>query len=106
MIVLEPERQWCVDGGQYGEAAIWDKLGETYKDHENVIIAKMDASANKLTDVEFQSFPTIKYFPAGSQNVVDYSGDHTLEGFSKFLESAGKDGTGPEKDTVNIGTRV
>jgi protein disulfide-isomerase A1 len=58
----------------------------------------MDATANELSDVKVQSFPTIKFFPAGSQKIVDYTGDRTLEGFSKFLESGGKDGAGPSED--------
>jgi len=69
-------------------------LAEKYKDHENIVIAKMDSTANEVDDVKVQSFPTIKFFPAGSSNVVDYTGERTLEGFSKFLDSGGKEGAG------------
>jgi protein disulfide-isomerase A1 len=40
-----------------------------------------------LSGVEVQSFPAIKFFPADSQEVVDYAGDRTLEGFSTFLDA-------------------
>jgi len=78
---------WCGHCKQL--APIWDKLGEHYKDHASILIAKMDSTANEVEEVKVQSFPTIKYFSNGE--VVDYKGGRTFDDFVKFLDSDGKE---------------
>lgn len=87
-VLVEFYAPWCGHCKQI--APIWDKLGEEFKDDPSIVIAKMDSTANEIEDIKIQSFPTIKYFPADSDEVIDYEGDRTLEGFKKFLESGGK----------------
>merc|ERR1712223_228822 len=81
-VLVEFYAPWCGHCKQL--APIWDKLGEKYADSETVVIAKMDSTANELEEVKVQGFPTIKLFKKGTNEIVDYNGDRTVEGFSKF----------------------
>jgi protein disulfide-isomerase A1 len=91
-VLVEFYAPWCGHCKQL--APIWDQLGEAYKDSKDIVIAKMDSTLNEVEGVKVQSFPTIKYFPKGSDKVVDYSGERTLEAFKKFMDNGG---VAPEK---------
>merc|ERR1712080_78586 len=83
-VLVEFYAPWCGHCKQL--APIWDKLGEQYADHANIVIAKMDSTANELEEIKVQGFPTIKLIKAGSNDIVDFDGDRTEAGFVKFLE--------------------
>lgn len=54
---------WCSHCKEM--AAAWEALAEKYEDHEDIIIAELDATANELEAFPVHGFPTLKYFPAG-----------------------------------------
>ncbi|KAJ8334091.1 hypothetical protein SKAU_G00397300 [Synaphobranchus kaupii] len=93
-VFIEFYAPWCGHCKQL--APIWDKLGEKYKDNSNIVVAKMDSTVNEIDAVKVHSFPTLKFFPAADdRKVIDYNGERTLEGFTKFLESGGTEGGAP-----------
>jgi len=94
-VFVEFYAPWCGHCKQL--APIWDKLGEKYKDSEEVVIAKMDSTANEVEDVKIQSFPTIKWWNKDNE-MVDYQGGRTLDDFVKFIESGGKDMGSPSEE--------
>ncbi|XP_059475550.1 protein disulfide-isomerase isoform X2 [Neocloeon triangulifer] len=83
-VLVEFYAPWCGHCKQL--APIYDQLGEKFKENENVVIAKIDATANELEHTKISSFPTIKLYKKGDNKVVDYKGARTLEALSDFIE--------------------
>jgi len=66
---------------------IYDELAYSLKRNKNLIIAKIDATANEVENMNVKSFPTIKFWPAGDKSKhIDFKGDRTVDGFTKFLK--------------------
>ncbi|EAW50316.1 protein disulfide isomerase like, testis expressed [Homo sapiens] len=64
-----------------------EELGRKYQNHSTIIIAKIDVTANDIQLMYLDRYPFFRLFPSGSQQAVLYKGEHTLKGFSDFLES-------------------
>lgn len=99
-VLVEFYAPWCSHCKQL--APIYDQLAEKYKDLETVVIAKMDATVNELEHTKIQSFPTIKMYKKGDNSIVDFNGERTLEGLSKFIESGGLEDAAGVPDVVSI----
>merc|ERR1712023_292839 len=65
---------------------IYNQLGEHYKNFPEVVIAKMDSTANEVEQVSVQGFPTINAFLKGDNNKIDFNGERDLLSLIKFVD--------------------
>ncbi|XP_075979273.1 protein disulfide isomerase [Anticarsia gemmatalis] len=86
-VLVEFYAPWCGHCKQL--VPIYDKLGEHFEKDDDVVIAKMDATANELEHTKITSFPTIKLYTKDNQ-VRDYNGERTLAAMTKFVETDGE----------------
>jgi protein disulfide-isomerase A1 len=90
-VLIEFYAPWC--GHCKSLAPKYEDLAALYGKSEfkdQVVIAKVDATANDVPD-EIQGFPTIKLYPAGNkEEAVTYSGSRTVEDLIKFIAENGK----------------
>lgn len=65
---------------------------------DGVVIAKVDADAERSLGERFgiQGFPTLKWFPKGSDKPEEYDGGRTADGVIKFInDKTGERERGP-----------
>lgn len=75
-------------------APVWDLLAEDFIREPNVVIAKVDSdsegSARVSEEQGISGYPTIKFFPRGSKEPINYLGARSQDGFVSFInEHAG-----------------
>nr|XP_046273840.1 protein disulfide-isomerase [Scatophagus argus] len=66
---------------------LWAELAEALMDREDVVVARIDASANDINMSMQGSYPSLCLFPAlYAERVVVYSGKRNLKDLIKFLD--------------------
>lgn len=86
-VLIEFYATWC--GHCKRLAPIYEQLATQLASVDSLVIAKMEATENDLPPEQpfaIEGFPTIKFFKANTNEMVDYNGERTVDGFIKFLK--------------------
>lgn len=84
-VLLEFYAPWC--GHCKKLAPILDEVAISFENNADVIIAKMDATANDVTnEFDVQGYPTL-YFSSASGKLSQYDGDRTAEAIINFVKT-------------------
>jgi protein disulfide-isomerase A1 len=84
-VFLELYAPWC--GHCKKLTPVWEEVGTSLKDESNVVIAKIDATANSLPDeVAITGFPTLILFHGKTQTV--YQGARDAESLAAFVRES------------------
>ncbi|PIK61291.1 hypothetical protein BSL78_01782 [Apostichopus japonicus] len=91
-VLIEFYAPWC--GHCKTLAPKYEELGEKLTSDENIVIAKMDATANDVPgNYQVSGFPTIYWAPAGNKkNPKKYQGGREVPEFLEFIK---KEATNP-----------
>merc|ERR1712072_82472 len=84
-VLVEFYAPWC---GHCKELAPrYEAVATKLKSTSTILVAKVNAEANEIEDVQVDGFPTIKLWPAGKKHEpVDYQGERTTEAILSWLQ--------------------
>jgi len=103
-VLVEFYAPWC--GHCKKLAPIWEELGESFADTPNVVIAKIDATANDVPpQLNIRGFPTILLFTAGNKDQpVEYQGSRQLDDLKSFVSqhTGGSDADAGAEDEADV----
>ncbi|KAJ2721790.1 protein disulfide-isomerase precursor [Coemansia sp. Benny D115] len=88
-VLVEFYAPWCLYCKRI--AGVYAELGEMFKGNSDIVIARMDGTANDVPSsdpaLQVPGFPTIVLVRAGDNAIIPYKGNRTLKSFEAFIRT-------------------
>jgi len=100
-VLIEFYAPWC--GHCKKLEPKYNELGEKFKNNKEVVIAKMDATANDSPHPKYQAkgYPTIFFAPANDkENPIQYSGEREVAAMQTWIKNKSQKPTATDKDEL------
>ena len=97
-VLIELYAPWC--GHCKKLEPVYKELALRFAGNKNLVIAKMDATANDVAmGYDYTGFPTIYFSPAGGEKPILYDSARDVESFDAFLRKHATFSLGEEQPT-------
>jgi len=84
-VLIEFYAPWC--GHCKKLSPIWDEVATDLKDVTNLVLAKMDSTANEVDGVDVKGYPTLKFYARGHKSSpVDFDGERDAASIKAWLK--------------------
>jgi protein disulfide-isomerase A1 len=83
-VFLKVYAPWC--GHCKKLAPVWDQLAAHYEEQEDVVLAKLDYTANEHKDLQISGFPTLLFYGKDDTKSEDYNGARTFDAIKEFID--------------------
>ena len=87
-VLLEVYAPWC--GHCKSLAPAYEEVAKNYAKNPDVVIAKMDGTANEVEDLQVDGFPMLKLYPSGKanpENAATYEGERAAAEIIAFVDN-------------------
>ena len=65
---------------------IYEQIAKRLKYSEHLVLAEIDLTSNEVENLRIDGFPSLKFYPGGEENIIDYKIERSEESLVLFIK--------------------